>query len=73
MTTDNTPQYACRLCGSDEIRGDFDSYAVYRAEGDSLVFLYSELTDPIATSLYCVRCGGRLELTQEELGNINFV
>lgn len=57
-----SPKYGCRRCGSVEVRGDFDTYQVYRAEGDKLIHLRSEFTDPAVLSLYCNECGGRIEI-----------
>lgn len=56
------PQYACRVCGADEVRGDFDSYQVYIAQGDKLIHLRSESTDPGVLALYCNRCGEEIEI-----------
>lgn len=62
------PKYGCRRCGSVEVRGGFDTYQVYRAEGDKLIHLRSEFTDPAILSLYCNECDGRIEI--EELADI---
>ena len=56
------PKYACAECGSDEVRGDFDTYQVYRAEGDQLIHLRSEFTDPAVLALYCMECGERIDI-----------
>ena len=64
----NLPKYSCRQCGSDEVRGDFDTYQVYRAEDDKLVHLRSEFTDPVVLDLYCNECGERIEI--EDLSEI---
>ena len=59
MTSANTetrPKYACPECGSTEVRGDFDTYQVYLAEGDRLIHLRSEFTDPAILALYCNMC-----------------
>ena len=40
MTSENnatSPKFACKECGSDEVRGDFDTYPVFRAEDDKIV------------------------------------
>ena len=74
MSTQNSSElakYACRNCGSDEVRGDFDTYQVYRAEGDRLVHLRSELTDPAILALYCNSCEEQIEI--EDLGEITIV
>ena len=60
MTSENnatSPRFACKECGSDEVRGDFDTYPVYRAEDDKIVFIRTELTDIGVTELYCNSCG----------------
>ena len=66
----NLPKYACRQCGSDEVRGDLDTYQVYRADGDRLFHLRSEFTDPAILALYCNSCGEKLEI--DDLGEIQF-
>ena len=60
-TNEARPKYACTSCGSDEVRGDFDSYQVYLAEGDKLIHLRSEFTDPAIMELYCNRCHESIE------------
>lgn len=73
MTTESTPKYACRLCGSADIRGGLDSYPVFQAEGDMLVYRRSEPSGWGIEYLYCLQCGKQLELTEEEFDSINFV
>lgn len=53
---DPLPQYACRICGSDEIRGEPDSYPVFRAEDDKIVYLRSETYDNDLSDLICNEC-----------------
>ena len=68
MTSDNTatpPKYDCTECGSTEVRGDFDTYQVFLAEGDKLVHLRSEFTDPALLHLYCNRCHVEIEADLE--------
>ena len=67
----NRPKYACIHCGNDEVRGDFDTYQVYRAEGNRLVHLRSEATDPAILELYCNACGREIEI--DDLGEIEIV
>ncbi len=70
MTSENTapsPKYACKECGNDEVRGDFDTYPVYRAEDDKIVFLRTESTDTGVMELYCSSCGEEID---EDLGGI---
>ena len=62
------PKYACTRCGSDEVRGDFDTYQVFLAEGDRLIHLRSEFTDPAILALYCNHCHVRIEI--EDLSEI---
>ncbi len=59
-------KYACPHCGSAEVRGDFDTYQVYMAEGDKLFHLRSEFTDPAILALYCNECGERIEIENLE-------
>ena len=59
---DALPKYACRYCGSDEVRGDFDTYQVFRAEGDKIVFQRSECPDGSVLALYCNQCQAPIEI-----------
>ena len=59
---DVLPKYACRNCGSHEVRGDFDTYQVFRAEENKLVHLRSEFTDPAVLALYCTECHEQIEI-----------
>ena len=63
MTIDNNalPKYACSHCGSIEVRGDFDSCPVFRAEGDRIIYLRSE-TYPLIDALYCNFCHEDIEI-----------
>lgn len=65
--TETLPKYACPKCGSREVRGDFDTYQVYLAEGDKLVHLRSEMTDPAILELYCNACGIEIEADLDEV------
>lgn len=74
MTTENSgdrPKYACAECGNDEVRGDFDTYQVYLAEGDRLIHLRSEATDPGILALYCNACGAEIWL--EDLDEVEII
>ena len=62
------PKYACGQCGSVEVRGDFDTYQVYLAEGDKLIHLRPEFTDPAILALYCNSCDERIVI--EDRGEI---
>ena len=57
MSTENiseqVPKYACPHCGSDEVRDDFDTYPVFLAEGDRLVYLRSESAGGGLSELCC--------------------
>ena len=63
MTTDTNdrPKYACARCGSDEVRGDFDTCPVFRAEGNKIIYLRSE-TYPEICALYCNFCHEDIEI-----------
>ena len=59
MSADNAverPKYACPYCGSTEVRGEFDSYSVFRAEGDKLVYTRSETIVAGLSKLLCNAC-----------------
>ena len=62
------PKYACRQCGSDEVRGGFDTFPVCQAEGDKLIYLRSECPDASVLALFCLQCNERIEV--EDLGEI---
>ena len=71
MSTENTdarPKFACGICGSTEVRGGFDTYQVFLAEGDKLIHLRSEWTDPAIMYLYCNHCQYEIEI--DDLGEI---
>ena len=71
MTTDinDRPKYACPYCGSAEVRGDFDAYPVFLADGDKLVYLRSETTDAGVLELYCNSCH---DLITDDLDDVEF-
>ncbi len=54
---DPLPKYACQGCGATEVRGDPDTYPVYEAEGDKLLFRRTETTDFVSSALFCTDCG----------------
>ena len=56
-----SPKFACKECGNDEVRGDFDTYPVFSAEDDKIVFLRTELTDTGVMELYCNSCGEEID------------
>ena len=50
------PRYACPHCGSTEVRGDFDTYPVFLAEDNKIVYQRLESTDAGVSELYCNSC-----------------
>ena len=54
--TENLPKYACRECGSDELRGEMHGFEVFRAEGDKIIHVRSEGTDGGLGGLFCYEC-----------------
>ena len=59
MNTNNddvSSKYACPHCGSVEVRGEFDSYPVFLADGDTLVYTRSETIVAGLSALYCNTC-----------------
>ncbi len=58
---DTRPKYACARCGSNEVRGEFDTCPVFRAEGDRIIYLRSE-TYPDLSALYCNNCHADIEI-----------
>ena len=59
MSADNAverPKYACPHCGSTEVRGEFDSYPVFRAEENNLVYARSETIVSGLSELLCNVC-----------------
>ncbi len=59
--SETQPKYACARCGSAEVRGDFDTCPVFRAEGDRIIYLRSE-TYPLVDALYCNFCHEDIEI-----------
>ena len=55
MNDSDKPKYACPHCGATVFCSQPDSYAVFEAEGDSLYFRRTELTDE-GISLHCQKC-----------------
>ncbi len=66
MATQNS-RYACPHCGSNEVRGDFDTYPVFLAEGDRLVYQRLESTHAGVLELYCNFCH---ELITDDLDDV---
>lgn len=69
VNAETRPKYACPECGATEVRGDFDTYQVFRAEENKLVHLRSECTDPAILALYCNVCGVAIQI--DDLGEID--
>lgn len=70
MTSENnatSPKYACKECGSDEVRSQFDTYQVFRAEGDKLVHLRSEFPVTGLLALYCNWCDEQIQGNMAEI------
>jgi transcription elongation factor Elf1 len=60
LDADNTgdgPKFGCVHCGSDEVRGSLDAYPVFRAEGETLVYLRMKSTENGVSELNCRNCG----------------
>ena len=71
MNTENTgtlPKYACKECGSDEVRSELNGYEVFRAEGDKLIHLRSECMEAGIIELICLSCYTQIEV--DDLGSI---
>ena len=70
MTSDNTstsPKYACKECGSDEVRSQIDTYQVFRAEDDKLIHLRSEFPVTGLLALYCNWCDEQIHGDMAEI------
>ena len=65
---DEPAKYACRNCGSNEVGGNSDTYPVFRAEGDKLIYLRSESNELGVLALYCNICQRRIEV--DDIGEI---
>lgn len=65
---ESRPKYGCADCGSDEVRGDFDTYQVFIAKGDKLIHIGSDFVAGGITGLYCLGCGESIEV--EDCGRI---
>ena len=70
ISNDDTafPKYGCRQCGSVKLRGNFDTFQVFRAEGEVIVHLGSEYLVSGLLGLFCYECDG--EIAAESLGDI---
>lgn len=72
-SSDKSSKYACRICGSVEVRGIFDTYPVFLAEGDRLIYQRLESTGAGIEALYCNECHEQIEIDDEELDNLVLV
>ena len=60
MNTENAgdgPKFGCKKCGGDEVSGGLDTYPVFRAEGETLVYLRMQSTENGVSELNCRSCG----------------
>jgi predicted RNA-binding Zn-ribbon protein involved in translation (DUF1610 family) len=74
LNADNTgdgPKFGCVHCGSDEVRGSLDAYPVFRAEGETLVYLRSESMERGVLALNCHSCGRPIAI--DDTGDIVIV
>ena len=55
------PKYACRVCGSAELRSELNAFDVFIARGDKLVHVRNEGTPGGLQGLYCYECGEAIE------------
>ena len=66
-----SPRYGCRQCGSVKLRGGFDTFQVFRAEGDVVVHLGSEFSASGLLELICYECGKEIEV--DDLGEVHII
>ena len=66
--TESRPKYACHVCGSDEVRTDPETYQVFLAQGDKLIFLRSDFNASGLSTIYCNECDEEIEV--ENLGDV---
>ena len=64
------PKYACKECGSVEVRSELNGYEVFRAEGDQLIHLRSECMEAGLIELHCLSCHEPIEV--DDFGSIKF-
>lgn len=55
-------KYACRNCGSVEVATNTETWAVFLAEGDRLLYLRDESPGTGLQSLFCNECGTDIEV-----------
>ena len=65
---DDPAKYACRTCGSIEVATKTETWAVFRAEGDQLLYLRDESPVTGLSSLFCNECGEDIEV--QDYGSI---
>ncbi len=61
-STDNSsPKYACTVCGNNEIRSTYNTYQVFIAEKNKLIYTRTE-SDDLGLLLYCNSCHEPIEI-----------
>ena len=58
--TGTLPKYACKECGSVNIRSDFNGYDIFIARGDKLIHVGDEHLEPLIQTLFCMDCDEEL-------------
>ena len=58
--TKTTPKYACKECGSVNIRSDFNGYDIFIARGSKLIHVGDEHLEPLIQALFCMDCDEEL-------------
>lgn len=67
-STETLPKYACKKCGSNEVRSELNGYEVFLAEGDKLIHIRSECMEAGLIELHCLSCYQQIEV--DDLGGI---
>ena len=62
------PKYACRRCGSLKLRSNFDTFQVFRAEGDKIIHIGSDFLASGLWGLYSYECDEEIQV--ESLGSV---
>jgi len=58
--TGTLPKYACKECGSVNIRSDFNGYDIFIARGDKLLHVGDKHLEPLIQALFCLDCDEEL-------------
>ena len=69
MASDDSPtfpKYGCRNCGSDTLGGGLDTFPVFQAKGEVIVYLRSETLDLGILKLFCYQCHEEIEVESWE-------